>query len=298
MQVMASTWNTSMQWGRCVQWSRAGAGFLLLLAACSAWAEMEVIALRHRTVDQVLPILRPLLESGGALSGMNDQLVIRASRANIAELRRVLNAIDVEPRRLMISVRQDSGGGSGERGTEVRATVGGARVVISNQPGASPSPERGVPARIHDSRSANETRLEHRIQALEGTPALIQIGQLVPISNRTVTQGAGGAMVTVVTDSVAYREVTTGFEVVPRVAGDRVILDISPRRDTYAPGAGSGGAINVQRIASTASGRLGEWFELGAASEDESRQASGLLAGTSALRQDVRRVWVKVEEIK
>ena len=40
------------------------------------------------------------------------------------------------------------------------------------------------------------------------------------------------------------------------------------------------------------------WFELGGASQDESRQASGLLARTSALRQDVRRVWVKVEEIK
>ena len=45
-----------------------------------------------RTIDEAagLPVLRPLVEPGGALSGMNDQLVIRASRANIAELRRVL----------------------------------------------------------------------------------------------------------------------------------------------------------------------------------------------------------------
>jgi hypothetical protein len=113
---------------------------------------------------------------------------------------------------------------------------------------------------------------------------------------RTLTQGPGGAMATVVTDSVAYRDVTTGFDVVPRVAGDRVMLDVSPRRDTY--GAGSGGAINVQRMASTASGPLGEWFELGGMSQDESRQPGGPVAGTSALRQDVRRVWVKVEVVE
>jgi hypothetical protein len=259
-----------------VHWARALTGLLLLLAGFTARAELEVVSLRHRTVDQVLPVLRPLVESGGALSGMNDQLVIRASRANIAELRRVLAAIDVEPRRLMISVRQDSGVGSGERGAEVRGAVGGGGVVT---------------ARIHDSRSANETRLEHRIQAIEGTPAFIQIGQSVPTTNRTVTQGPLGATVT---ESVAYRDATTGFEVVPRVVGDRVILDISPRRDTPA----GGGAIAVQRMVSTASARLGEWFELGGAAQDESRPGSGLVAGTSALRQDVRRVWVKVEEIQ
>ena len=60
---------------------------LLCLALLSpllarAQQEMEVIPLRHRTVEQVLPTLRPLLEPGGALSGMNDQLILRASRKN------------------------------------------------------------------------------------------------------------------------------------------------------------------------------------------------------------------------
>jgi hypothetical protein len=250
-------------------WSRLGAGLLLLIAGLPAWAEMEVIALKYRTAEQVLPVLRPLMESCGALSGVNNQLVIRASRANIAELRKVINSVDVAPRRFMISVRQDAGGAGN-----------------SGEPGGTASA-----ARVYDSRSARETRMEQRIQAMEGTPAFIQIGSSVPVTNRVVTQGPGGA---VVTDSIAYRDATAGFEVVPRVAGDRVMLDISPRRDAIA----AGGAIGVQRMASTASGRLGEWFELGGASQDESRQAGGMVAGTSALRQDVRRVWVRVEEIK
>ena len=242
----------------------------LLFAGVPAWADLEVISLRHRTVDQVLPVLQPLVESGGALSGTGNQLVIRASRANIADLRRVVNSIDTVPRSLMISVRQDVAGGSDERGGT---------------------------ARVLDSRSANQTRLIQSVQALEGAPALIQIGQAVPVSDRTVTQGPGGA---IVTDSVVYREVTTGFEVVPRIVGDRVILGISPRRDDSGSGRGMGltGAVNVQRVASTASARLGEWFELAGASQDESRETLGMFAGTSALRQAVRRVWVKVEALE
>jgi len=244
--------------------AKAVTGFLLLFAFVSAHAEVEIITLRHRTSDEVIPVLRPLLEKSGSISGTNDKLVIRASRANLSELREVVASIDVAPRRLMIHVRQDAGGGSSEGEGS---------------------------ARVYDSRSASESRVEQRIQALEGTAAMIQIGLSIPVTTRTVTQGPGGA---IVSDSVAYRDVTTGFEVVPRIAGDRVVLDISPRRDTPA----AGRAINVQRLAGTASGRLGEWFELGRSGPAETRQAEGVMAGTRALRQDVRRVWVKVEELK
>ncbi len=244
--------------------SRVSAGFVLLFAFASAHADVEIITLRHRTPDAVIPVLRPLLEKNGSISAANDKLVIRSSRANISELRKLVASLDVAPRRLVIHVRQDAGAGADERGTS---------------------------ARVFDSRSASQVRVEQRIQTLEGTAAIIQVGLSIPVTTRTVTQGPGGA---IVSDSVTYRDVTTGFEVVPRIAGDRVVLDISPRRDT--PAAGT--AINVQHLASTASGRLGDWFELGRSGPAESRRSEGSVAGTSALRQDVRRVWVKVEELE
>ena len=74
----------------------------LALAAAQALAQqsLEIIALRHRTVEQVLPVLRPLLEPGGTLTGQRGQLIVRASPANLAELRQALAAIDqVEERR-------------------------------------------------------------------------------------------------------------------------------------------------------------------------------------------------------
>src|SRR5688572_25613092 len=92
--------------------------FLLAALVCTAalgQGGLEVIALRHRTAEQVLPALRPLLEPGATLTGHGTQLIVRTSPANLAELRRALDAIDRPARRLQISVRME---GAAERSVQ------------------------------------------------------------------------------------------------------------------------------------------------------------------------------------
>ena len=72
---------------------------LILLFCCfavpvCAQQEMEIIPLKYRTVDQLIPALRPLVEPGGALSGMNNQLILRASRTNREQIRQALLRIE------------------------------------------------------------------------------------------------------------------------------------------------------------------------------------------------------------
>ena len=257
---------------------------LAMCAVGAARADVEVLTLKYRNAEQVLPILRPLLEPGGAVSGMQNQIVLRASRRNIDEIRRVLVSIDSQPRRLMISVRQDTADNVQGRG----ASVGGS---ISSRGGAD------IRARVFDNRNSSDESMSQRLQVLEGYPATVNIGQSVPVTTRStigsVTGANQGGMVSEIT---TYRDANTGFEVVPRLSGDMVQLEISPRRETLS-GAGPG-SISSQRITTTASGRLGEWFELGGVSQDESRQGAGILYGSSGERRDIRRVWVRVEEIK
>lgn len=270
---------------------------MVLLVSLPARADMEIITLRYRNVEQVLPILRPLVEPGGALTGMQDQLVIRASAANIAELRKVLDSIDRMPRRLLISVRQNADASSASRSASVSGTVGSGNVVISNQPGGA-SNERNITGRIVDSRSSASDGVTQTIQVLEGNPAMIQVGESVPVPSRTVTRTVNGV---VVTDSVAYRDIGSGFQVIPRLSGDRVMLEIASSRDTptgsSAPGSAPGSA-NIQRAATTISTRLGEWVELGGLDGSESRTSGGLFGSASSQRSDTRRIQVKVEEIK
>jgi hypothetical protein len=130
------------------------------------------------------------------------------------------------------------------------------------------------------------------VQALEGSPAYISTGSLQPVPNRNVTRTPGGGVI--VTDSVNFRDVSTGFEVVPRVVGERVFLDINPRRETPGPG----GSVNVQRVSTSASGRLGEWFEIGGFTQSSVTQGSGIVSSADIQRQESRRVWVKVDELR
>ncbi|MBM3345431.1 MAG: type II and III secretion system protein [Betaproteobacteria bacterium] len=143
-----------------------------------------------------------------------------------------------------------------------------------------------------DSRDASDSRVTQTVQVLEGNVAVIQAGTSQPLPSRQVTRTPSGALV--VTDTLACRDVSTGFAVLPRVSGERVTLEINPRRDTPGPV----GTVNVQRASSIISGRLGEWIELGGINQVETRSGSGILSGSSANRSDNRSIWVRVEEVR
>ena len=74
---------------------------VVLAFANTAIAEnaLEIITLRHRTAEQVLPGLRPLLEAGATLSGQGNQLFVRTSAANLTDLKLALDVLDAPQRR-------------------------------------------------------------------------------------------------------------------------------------------------------------------------------------------------------
>jgi type II secretory pathway component GspD/PulD (secretin) len=233
---------------------------------------LEIIALRHRTVDQVLPVLRPLLEPGATLTGQGNQLIVRTSPANLVDLKRALDAIDRPLRRLQISVRFDDAAQAASQGVETSGRVGnrGARVDV----------------RAHDSRASASERVDQRLQVLEGGRAFIMTGQATPMPQRQIIETPGGV---VVQDSMVVRETGTGFEAVPRLSGDTVLLEIAPRRETL---------NQQQHLATTVSARLGEWFEVGGAAQTASRDDRGIAGVSRARSAESRRVWLKVEEIR
>lgn len=254
--------------------------FWLAAPAVLAQGTLEVIALRHRTADQVIPVLQPLLEPGGALSGQYNQLIVRASPANLAQIRAALDAIDRPARRLSISVRFDTA-----QDAMRREVQGAAR--ISSQGNSSAA------VRIDNAASRQGERVDQRIQVLEGGRATIATGQSRPVRTREVIQTPSGP---VVRESTELAGAATGFEVVPRLAGEEVILDIAPQRETFLPG--RSGAIQSERIESSVRGRLGEWIELGGASTASSGSESALLSSRQRSVIGDRRVWVRVEEIR
>lgn len=275
------------------------AWLLLFALSAAAQQQLEIIKLNSRTAEQVLPQLRPFVEPGGTLSGMNNQIFIRASEANRRQIRELISAIDRPPRRLLISVRQDSDSSVATAGAEVSGRIGGGDVRIESRrtvtAGAGVEVRRGgdaVRGQIYDSRSAGAERISQQVQVVEGGRAYISVGTSVPVPLRQVVVGPGGA---VVSEAVVYRDLGTGFYAEPQLAGDNVTLTISPSHDT--PGAYGPGSANIQRLTTTVSGRLGEWIDLGGTVEERAGETSGTLRYSSRGGSTVRRVQLKVEAL-
>jgi type II secretory pathway component GspD/PulD (secretin) len=236
--------------------------FLLAVAVvvgqAVAQGSLEIIPLRHRTADQVLPALRPLVEPGATLTGQGTQLIVRTSPVNLAELRRALDELDRPLRRLQISVRFDDALDSAARGVETSGRV-------TNR-GSS------VDVRAQERQGAATERVDQRVQVLEGGRAFISAGRSAPIY-----------------DGAVLRETSSGFEAIARLAGDGVLVEIAQRRDTLA---------RQQALSTTVSGRLGQWLDVGGAVEAASRDESAILSARSSASARTGRVWLRVDELK
>jgi hypothetical protein len=260
-------------------------------ALALAQAVLEIIPLKHRTAEHVLPILQPLLEPGGALRGQGNQLIVRTSPRNLADLRSVLEAIDTPLRQLLISVRFESDAQASRRAFEARGTVRLGDAAISLSP--VPADRTAATIRIDESRASARERVDQRIQVLEGERAFIAARQSQPLRERQVIRTPGG---TVVTQSTVLQEASTGFEVVPRLSGGAAILEIAPRRETI--GTVTHGTVIAQRAATTLRVALGEWVEIGGAGSAGANERSGILASRESRESQDRRIWLKVEELR
>ena len=265
--------------------------FALYLLTSLAWGQgLEIISLRHRSAEQLLPQLLPFVEPGGALNGMNDKLFIRASARNVAEIRQLIAALDTPQRRLMISLRQDGADSSSDRGAGVtrRVEVGVPRELPSVAGGAAIS-GRG---HLYQSDSRSRRDISQQVQTIDGGRAAIMVGQSYFLPMRQLVLTPSGA---VVSETLVQRDLASGFVAVPRVAGDRVTLDISPRDDT--PGT-LPGSVNSTRLVTTVSGRLGEWLELGGAAGGQSAGGTGIASYGTRSESRNRRLLLKVEELQ
>lgn len=278
--------------------------FVLLFPAllfAQAQAQMEIISLRHRTVEQVLPILRPLVEPGGTLSGMSGQLIVRTSRRNLDELRQAIAAIDQPARRLMIHVSQNRESESRGDAVAVGGNAGfGDNVRIIVPEGRNPGSTRievrrgdAVLGVSGDSTQRNGSmRASQSVQVIEGGQAAIQVGRSLPLPMRQVVLTPTGA---VIQDSLVYRDIGQGFYAMPRLSGDRVTIEISPQFD--AQGAAGSGSVTTQRLVTTVSGRLGEWIELGGSVQQSDSSERRMGGREAAELRDARSVWLRVEEL-
>lgn len=262
---------------------------------------LEVIQLKHRTTNEVIPLIDPFLDKQGALSGMQGKLIIRTTPKNLREIKQLLNEIDNAPRRLMITVKQDVDSTTARSLLKLSGSIskGGAQVKIAGRAG-----NRGLVSKNSFGKNSlkvqalNNQHLDRdnntqRIQVLDGGHALIHIGKSLPIPLRNKIHTPQG---TRVIESIEFRDVTIGFIVAPSVRGNNVTLEVSTQRNT--PDHQLPGAVNIQQINTSISGKLGEWMSLGNMERNRSNQSfSPNSPHNERITIEQRMVLIKIEEI-
>lgn len=252
-----------------------------LATALAAFAQsLEIIQLRNRPADQVLPIVRPMLDRDGAITGTGFQLMVRTSPANLAQIRQMVESLDRAARQLVIEVRRDN-------------DAAGARFDARGNVSISPGSTRASGS-IGESTTQSSGSGSQQVRTQEGSPAFISAGSSQLVPQRTVRRTVNGM---VVEETAVQRDISSGFYVTPRVNGGTVLLDISTQRATPNGNLGPGGA-DVSRLATTVSGRLGEWIELGGVSQAGGTESSGILSRSSASGSGAERVWLRVTEAR
>jgi hypothetical protein len=281
---------------------RTSTRFLALLGLLTAFnlaaeSSFEIIELRHRTPEELLPVLRPLVEPEGTVGAAGSKLVVRASSERIRELRRLVQQLDTAPRQLLVTVRQGSQDDSTTRASGMAGKGKFGDVTVDVPPTTDPGlPGVGVATsdaaiewRGGTRESSGNNNADQQLRVMEGREAVIYVGQAVPYSSKSVSPHGH------VTEHTQLREVLTGFVVKPQVQGDRVTLDISPQQESLTGAAG--GSINVSRLSTSISGRLGEWIDLGAVTQQASNSSSGTFSQSQTDSTHSRQVLIKVEAL-
>jgi type II secretory pathway component GspD/PulD (secretin) len=252
--------------------------------------DLQVIELRFRLADDIIPALQPLLEPGGVITGMDAVLFVRTSPANLEQVRQAVAMLDRQPRQLLVSVGQGTVASEREAAVQGAATLGNDDVQVGiNRP---PGDGTGVSVRARQGVQRTDLSNVSTVTALEGTETFIAVGQSAPITTSQVSPGWPGSTVVRTTE---YRSASTGFYATARLSGDVVTLELSPQQQRIS-GPAADRRIETAAVTTRVSGRLGEWMQVGASAGSSRSDGSGLLTWGTRSDETGYGVWVKVEE--
>jgi len=273
----------------------------MLSTAVLADYPLKIIPLKHRSAEELIPVIRPMLGAGENVGGMQYQLFVRASDKGLRDIELLLAELDRARKNLRITLQQDVARSSGatSQGFSGEGRTGDVRVVV---PSRRESGGRGglviggdedenLRYRITRSTGSSQDNNSQFINVLEGAPAFIRVGQSLPYVQRFLA--FAGNRVTYGQET-QFLNVTTGFDVLPRLNGDRVELEIAPRLSFI----GNRGVqdVHFQELRTTVSAKLGEWVDLGGMTSGRDEISRAIFETASTQSGERRTVRLKVEE--
>lgn len=272
---------------------------LALLFTAARADSLTTLKLQNRPAEEIIPVVEPMLGTGDAISGRGFTIFLRASPATLAQVREMIAALDVAAKTLQISVFQGSTRGLGQLSIDgsVRIERGDGSIAIGSGRNEADAGGGNVTYGTRGgnaSLSGTSTRLRlqdnpvHQVRVTEGMAAYIETGEQIPIFS-----GVHWSAPDTVTGHVEYKDVVTGFYVLPRVNGESVTLEVSPFKNAL-----RGGSIATQSARTMLSGRLGEWLLVGGVSEQLKRTQRGAGTYASTQSRSNESIWIRADLVR
>jgi len=275
---------------------------LVVLASAARADSVTTIQLLNRPAEEVIPIVEPMLGSNDAISGQGFNIFLRSSPATLARIRSIIEVLDIPARVLQISVFQGSNRDLGTLGISGNIRIEGGDASIDVGSKESDKVDAGGNITFSTDNSSGsisgistQSRLNdspvHQVRVTEGNEAYMETGEQIPYffgGSRIGRRGGVGG--------VEFKDVMTGFYVLPRIHGDNVTLQVSPFRNAQTNASGIN--IETQSANTTITGRIGQWLLLGGATEQVERVQRGTGSYAATRSGSSTGIWIKADLVE
>lgn len=231
-----------------------------------ASAAIQVFELQHQPAGELAEMVRGLLGPQARVAAHENTLVVNASAAELAEIAKLVESYDRTRRMLRVTVEQGRADKTSKRDINASGRISHGQVTVgAGDQGRTEKPflrvDSGrdqVSVRVQDDSLRANRQVSQFISVMEGAPARISVGRAVPFTSQLRSYCRRHPDFV---ETTAYQNVDTGFEVLPRLYGDMVQLDIRPflafldERNPH--------QIVFQEASSQVRIPVGAWYDLG-----------------------------------
>lgn len=262
--------------------------------------EIHTILLKHRTAQEIIPLIRPLLGPNDVVGGTGYRLLVHTSEANLRDIERTLSQLDVARRSFTLTAQLVPTADAGRilrELTEKNQASDEIRIKLSRNTVANEGPVAGGDAPTdslrYRTKRRTETHSDNRTQTLRaqnGQRVFIRVGQSIPYL--TVIKSFSGTAPSI-SQGVEFQNITTGFDIVPQLQGELVNLSISPRIVAFETLVS--GPTNREIPVMTIAVKLGEWIDLGKIDGNDDEIHRAILESAESTAGERYTILLKVE---
>lgn len=274
---------------------------------------LKVINLKYKSAKQVLPLVEPYIMQGGHISGQGKVLIVNTSRENLTELRYLLHKIDVAPVVMRVSVRQGTALDSPQalRNNQVMTTYdtssyqrqkSAQSVQVESGQAAFVQTGEDIPVitagnygdwnirNFEKQKQSNYLfKRKQTIQGRERKKWLKKEKNTSTSINRYAEEGMFGGF------EMEYRQLKTGFWILPTVEGNRVQVQIYRQRQSISRFGQTN--VNTQATKTTLLIPWGKWVALSANQDAQTLDKTSFNYQTGDQFQKHSTIFIKVEKM-